>query len=465
MHISNTIIHHQCWLTKLEKFLYPVKLMATFITAAIAVTVMLGWLSPDFSAMLPSGWHQMQSTTALTVLLLSYSLGLKVAKTKINTKAIQGIFLTFALIIISTTFYEHLNNHTAILGKYLIASEQRENLHPSSIQTATSLLLITALLSINERSKGLMGYVMCTLLSLLVLLMMVFMSSYLFGADALVSSNSHILISKQTLLCISLLTSVIYTIRGPYSVFSVLFSTSLGGQFARRFLTITMTTLLLVMSLQALFLVEHSFSIPEIIAVSETANIAILFFIIIIAANKIEKQSHELEQMGLTDKLTATYNLRGLHLHAEKKLLDARRNNAPLSVLMFDLDGLKEVNDVLGHEIGSNLIKSFATALNNNYRSNDIVARAGGDEFVVVTMETEKEAHLTLDRFAETIREINQFAKQPYQISYSVGMEQLHPDSRETIESLMKLADQKMYAAKNEKKAELRQTKANEMAY
>ena len=80
-------------------------------------------------------------------------------------------------------------------------------------------------------------------------------------------------------------------------------------------------------------------------------------------------------------------------------------------------------------------------------------------------MEAEKEMHLTLGRFAEVIEEINQFTKQPYQISYSVGMEQLHPDSRETIESLMKLADQKMYAAKNKKKAAFRQTKANEMAY
>lgn len=229
MHISNQIAHPQCWLTALEKPLYLVKLIAIFITAAIAGIVMLGWVNPDFATTLPAGWHHMQSTTALTLLLLSISLGLKVAKTPANTKVIQIALLAFALIIVCTTFYEHLNNQTIVLGQHLVSSTLITKVHPTSIQSAFSLFLITALLSINEKSKGLLGYVMCTLLSLLVLLIMVFVCSYLFGAYTIIASNSYILISKPTLLCIMLLTAVIYIMRGPYSSFSVLFSLSLGG--------------------------------------------------------------------------------------------------------------------------------------------------------------------------------------------------------------------------------------------
>jgi len=284
------------------------------------------------------------------------------------------------------------------------------------------------------------------------LLVLTFVSSYLFGALNLIGSNSFILISKQTLTCIVLLTAVIIITRAPFSAYAVLFSTSLGGKFSRRFLAFAVLTVIFVIILEALLLSTAKYDTPDINAITVTADLLLLLFVIIMAGNKIEKQAEQLESLVLTDNLTSIYNLRGLNLHGEQKLLDARRNNTPLSVLVFDLDDLKVVNDQLGHEVGSKLIQSFAHVLNNNFRSNDIVARVGGDEFVVITPEKLTEVNKTLERFAQVVFEINKFTKQPYNISYSVGIAELQHSSTEDINDLINIADQKMYEVKKEKK-------------
>jgi diguanylate cyclase (GGDEF)-like protein len=216
-----------------------------------------------------------------------------------------------------------------------------------------------------------------------------------------------------------------------------------------------MLSVIFVIILEAVLNSTGNYDSPDINAITVTADALLLLFIIIMAGNKIEKQAEQLESLVLTDNLTSIYNLRGLNLHGEQKLLDARRNNTPLSVLVFDLDDLKVVNDQQGHEIGSKLIQTFANVLNNNFRSNDIVARVGGDEFVVITPEKLAEVNKTLKRFAQVIFEINKFTKQPYSISYSVGIAELQHNRTEDINDLINIADHRMYEAKKEKKDKL----------
>jgi diguanylate cyclase (GGDEF)-like protein len=81
----------------------------------------------------------------------------------------------------------------------------------------------------------------------------------------------------------------------------------------------------------------------------------------------------------------------------------ARRNGLSLTVLFFDLNGLKQVNDSSGHEVGSRLLVHAADLLRSNFRSNDVVARVGGDEFAVVTHSSKDELIAALNHRADAM--------------------------------------------------------------
>lgn len=133
----------------------------------------------------------------------------------------------------------------------------------------------------------------------------------------------------------------------------------------------------------------------------------------------------------------------------EDRLMLSIRNKINLIVVLFDLDGLKKVNDRYGHESGDTYIKTFADTLKQTYRKTDIFSRIGGDEFVGLFINTSKEA---LDKKISDIREI--FENMPiyndehtFYGSFSYGMSE-YPDSGEEKEKLLKIADENMYKDK-----------------
>ena len=91
------------------------------------------------------------------------------------------------------------------------------------------------------------------------------------------------------------------------------------------------------------------------------------------------KAEAEVRQLSLTDELTGLYNRRGFFLLAEQQLKIARRTQTPCCVLFADLDGLKKINDTIGHELGDRAIVDAAQILKETFRDADIVARLGGD--------------------------------------------------------------------------------------
>jgi diguanylate cyclase (GGDEF)-like protein len=91
-----------------------------------------------------------------------------------------------------------------------------------------------------------------------------------------------------------------------------------------------------------------------------------------------------LEALATQDPLTALFNRRGLlHLH-HHELLKARRNHSPITVVTCDIDNFKQINDTYGHPMGDEALQTIAHALKSSSRGSDIVARSGGDEFVIV---------------------------------------------------------------------------------
>ena len=96
---------------------------------------------------------------------------------------------------------------------------------------------------------------------------------------------------------------------------------------------------------------------------------------------------------------------------------DARRSAKPVTVLYFDVDALKQVNDALGHDADSQLLRDVATLLRTNFRVSDAVGRLGGDEFAVFAHDSDADLTPLLRRLQGATDAVNQSGKKPYRIS------------------------------------------------
>ncbi len=162
----------------------------------------------------------------------------------------------------------------------------------------------------------------------------------------------------------------------------------------------------------------------------------------------------EIEYLSLHDDLTGLYNRRFFREELNR-LFNPR--SYPLVLVIFDINGLKMVNDILGHKWGDWLIKKVAEILKNSVRAVDIVARIGGDEFVLLMPNTdEKGAKMCIERIKKNIDEENTKEGQPY-ISVSIGYE-VQRGQYEDPDKFFAAADRAMYRAKytEKRKEELR---------
>ena len=158
----------------------------------------------------------------------------------------------------------------------------------------------------------------------------------------------------------------------------------------------------------------------------------------------------EIHRLSLTDELTGLHNRRGFHLLAAQALRQATRLGLDCSVLFLDLDGLKRVNDELGHEAGDAMLVDAATVLRKTFRESDILARLGGDEFCVLAVDSREDdaVDLRLQRAMETFS-----TQAPYVLSASIGV--VHSaagDADGTLEHLLAEADARMYERKRVKR-------------
>ena len=174
-----------------------------------------------------------------------------------------------------------------------------------------------------------------------------------------------------------------------------------------------------------------------------------------IAISKSEKE--EIRYFSEYDGLTGVLNRRVGFRKLARLSKEARSAGKTISICFLDINGLKDVNDSLGHDAGDELIVSVANGIKATVRGNDIVARLGGDEFLIVFWDTEEAgAAYIWDRIRAEFAKINDTEGRAYIVSVSCGIEALAPDSKRTAEEAVNLADAKMYANKREIKKDLR---------
>ncbi|WJN61498.1 sensor domain-containing diguanylate cyclase [Pseudomonas sp. SO81] len=173
---------------------------------------------------------------------------------------------------------------------------------------------------------------------------------------------------------------------------------------------------------------------------------------------RVEERTRELQEaydrihsLSMTDELTGLCNRRGFYLLAEQTLLHAARYGGGCTVMFMDLDGLKQINDRLGHEAGDAMIRQAAEILRRTLREADVAARMGGDEFCVVALGNAGKS--LQQRLQQAIAAFNGSAAQPFALSASLGCAELEECAEASLDSLLALADERMYEDKRRRRA------------
>ena len=162
------------------------------------------------------------------------------------------------------------------------------------------------------------------------------------------------------------------------------------------------------------------------------------------------KQLEEkLAAAAITDDLTGLYNRRGLFVLADKMLKLSKRQRKGIFMLYVDLDNLKLINDSFGHEEGDKVLIESANLLREIYRESDIVARIGGDEFVVLPVGTDRDStDAIISRLQGAVDSFNSRSNLRYELSLSAGIAYYDPKSNLSVGELLAHGDKSMYEHK-----------------
>lgn len=181
---------------------------------------------------------------------------------------------------------------------------------------------------------------------------------------------------------------------------------------------------------------------------------------LVVRAIRYARERHQMmmaiRSLSLVDELTGLNNRRGFVAIAEEQLKLARRTGQGLAVAFVDLDGMKRINDSLGHEAGDQALLATATILRSAFRASDVIARLGGDEFVVLALGVNGEAiSKLLCRLQESLKSHNDQIPVERRLSFSVGVAHYDPatSTSASVDELIAEADTAMYTDKKQRRA------------
>ena len=169
---------------------------------------------------------------------------------------------------------------------------------------------------------------------------------------------------------------------------------------------------------------------------------------------KLVEQEIALLQLATLDDLTGISNRRGFTTVAEHALKLCRRNNIPATLLMFDLDDFKQINDTYGHAEGDKALKAFSNLLSLEFRESDVIGRLGGDEFAVLLAGTASEdMQQAVKRLEVAAKRFSEEDNKDYILKFSTGDITISPECTDSIETYLDRADKAMFDAKEVRKA------------
>jgi diguanylate cyclase (GGDEF)-like protein len=182
----------------------------------------------------------------------------------------------------------------------------------------------------------------------------------------------------------------------------------------------------------------------------DDARVAELFASQVAIALDNSRKVEQYEKQAVTDELTGLYNRRAFSLTGEREIGRARRYQRPLALIFFDIDEFKKVNDAHGHLVGDQVLQVLTRLVTKTTRATDVVCRYGGEEFIVLMPEANREEGLAMaERLRQEISRMTVVTTAgTLSLTVSLGVAGLGPNGDEDLDSLISRADRAMYQAK-----------------
>lgn len=175
--------------------------------------------------------------------------------------------------------------------------------------------------------------------------------------------------------------------------------------------------------------------------------LAVVSIVVFLSYNILNKYQDEIHKMAIYDKLTGIYNRQAFEIMIDESIKLSKRNGTKFSIIIFDIDEFKKINDTFGHLAGDRVIKEVAETSRNTIREIDNIFRWGGDEFFVILKECDKNgAGEVAEKIRENINKILLDSNKEIRLGISGGIAEY--SSGDSIEEVIKEADDKLYKAK-----------------
>jgi diguanylate cyclase (GGDEF)-like protein len=425
------------------------------IVALTALVNLAGWFIPALGRLFPPDLPIMKSESAVLALVIALSLYWSGDRQSAFLWRLSRIAASLVLLFCLAVLAEHVFDISIGIDTLLPSAREWASItHPRvSPQSAGSFALLGLIVIVIRARKGIAGLLSDVFTACLCLITVILTAGYLYGAFHIFGTDVNIHHAKFTLLCVALLCLAALIRRTEAGVFSILVGRGFGSRILRVFAPVALVAPFLREAARAIIIGRGRTPTPYLTATLASFNALVAFALVFFLAWRISRMETEIRGLSLRDELTGLYNLRGFRLLAEQALRLAQRAELPFSVLFVDLDDLKQVNDSLGHQTGSQFLIETAKILTATFRETDVISRIGGDELVVAGQFDQSAISAAVRRLEEAAKQRNIEAGRKAALSFSIGHVTLQAGRRQSLDEMLLKADRAMYAEKRRKKA------------
>ncbi len=429
-------------------------LQVVFLTTVVVFSgiTLADWVIPPFGALLPNAFHLMRANTSLLTFLCGLSVTLSLPRRSraalLAARILAGFVTVFAALILLKDF-AIIN-----LGINTFLAADAKAMYPGKVspEAALTFLLLGIVLSALRARKSVLSRLIDITTLFLCLSMLVFLARYFFGLSHLFVNHEENPFSVQTLVCLLLLICLVGSRRAEYGFFAIFLDRGSGGMTVRNATPLAiLLPFVIVIPKEVLVRLTPDREIA-LTAISTAILAIVAVCLVLLLGWRTKAFEATIHELSLRDDLTGLYNRRGFYVLAEQAFQLAHRTRDSFTVLFFDMDNLKQVNDELGHEVGSELLQEMASLLVRTFRKTDVIGRIGGDEFVVAGESNDPEMANVARRLDEAVARANSLPMRKYQLSFSMGAIASGTDMVVSLEGLLAKADASMYEDKRRKK-------------